>query len=112
MSFGEQETSFADNADMTDDQHKPEDTGQGETSASQSVIRNPQSALDTFRPDPPTPPLHRLAVRTPFAVGPVNVYVVEDAEHGLTLVDTGPNTDEAWADLEAGLAARGQRVAD
>jgi glyoxylase-like metal-dependent hydrolase (beta-lactamase superfamily II) len=64
-----------------------------------------------FRPDPPTPPLHRLEVHTPFAVGPVNVYVVEDADHGLTLIDTGPNTDAAWADLEAGLAARGHRVA-
>jgi glyoxylase-like metal-dependent hydrolase (beta-lactamase superfamily II) len=64
----------------------------------------------SFRPDPPTAPLHRLEIRTPFAVGTANVYVVEDDP--LTLVDTGPNTPEAWADLEAGLAGLGYGVSD
>ena len=97
-------------ADVSDEQ-EPEDADQGGISED-SALRTPQSAIDEFRPDPPTAPLHRLEVRTPFAVGPVNVYVVEDAAHGLTLVDTGPHTDDAWADLEAGLAGRGHRVGD
>jgi glyoxylase-like metal-dependent hydrolase (beta-lactamase superfamily II) len=63
-----------------------------------------------FRPDPPTPPLDRLEVRTPFAVGTANVYVSQAGP--LTLVDTGPDTPEAWADLEAGLARLGHRVSD
>src|SRR5438874_8491448 len=54
--------------------------------------------------------LHRLPLRTPFAVGTVNAYLIEGG--ALTLVDTGPATEEAWADLEAGLAGRGYRVAD
>ena len=32
--------------------------------------------------------IHRLAIPTPFAVGRVNVYMIEDDP--LTLVDTGP----------------------
>jgi hypothetical protein len=33
--------------------------------------------------------IHRLAIPTPFAVGRVNVYLIEDEP--LTLVDAGPN---------------------
>jgi glyoxylase-like metal-dependent hydrolase (beta-lactamase superfamily II) len=51
-----------------------------------------------------------LEIRTPFAVGTVNVYVAEDEV--LTLVDAGPNTPDAWADLEAGLARLGHAVGD
>jgi glyoxylase-like metal-dependent hydrolase (beta-lactamase superfamily II) len=67
---------------------------------------NPQPP--EFRPDPPPPPLHRLEVRTPFAVGTANVYVSQAGP--LTLVDTGPDTPEAWEDVESGLARLGHRV--
>lgn len=54
--------------------------------------------------------IHRLVIPTPFAVGPVNLYLVEDDP--LTLVDTGPNSGLALDELEQGLAARGRRVED
>src|SRR5438876_9586377 len=54
--------------------------------------------------------LQRLPLRTPFAVGAVNAYLL--AGEPLTLVDTGPATEEAWADLEAGLAGLGYGVGD
>jgi len=34
--------------------------------------------------------IHRLAIPTPFQVGRVNAYLIEDEP--LTLVDTGPNS--------------------
>jgi len=52
----------------------------------------------------------RIVVPTPWPVGPVNVYVLDDEP--LTLVDTGPATPEAMAAIEAGLAAHGRRVED
>lgn len=65
----------------------------------------------------PTPPSFELPpgvvvlpLPTPFAVGDVNVHLVEDAP--LTLVDAGPATAIALERLEAGLAARGHRVED
>lgn len=54
--------------------------------------------------------LVRIAIPTPFAVGDVNVHLVESSP--LTLVDTGPATALALEALEAGLAARGHRVED
>lgn len=54
--------------------------------------------------------LHRITIPTPFPVGPVNVYLLEGPEP--TLVDTGPNTDEAMAALRAGLDAHGYTLAD
>jgi glyoxylase-like metal-dependent hydrolase (beta-lactamase superfamily II) len=52
----------------------------------------------------------RIVLPTPFPVGPVNVYVIEDEP--LTLVDTGP-VDAASRDvLEAGLAQLGHAVED
>jgi glyoxylase-like metal-dependent hydrolase (beta-lactamase superfamily II) len=60
-----------------------------------------------WRPDGPLPPITRLELRTPFKMGPVNSYVV-DADP-LTLVDCGPLTEDAWADLQAGLARLGRR---
>lgn len=54
--------------------------------------------------------IHRIAVPTPFAVGRINTYLVEDDP--LTLVDAGPNSGTALTELEAGLAARGHRVED
>lgn len=54
--------------------------------------------------------LYCIAIPTPFPVGPVNVYLLVDRE--LTLVDTGPNTDEAMAVLRTSLAAYGYTLAD
>jgi glyoxylase-like metal-dependent hydrolase (beta-lactamase superfamily II) len=38
--------------------------------------------------------IHCITLPTPFAVGDVNVYLIESDK--LTLVDTGPKTEEAW----------------
>jgi len=54
--------------------------------------------------------IHCLAVPTPFAVGAVNAYLVEDEP--LTLVDCGPNSATALADLERFLDEHGRTVAD
>jgi len=56
------------------------------------------------------PGVHRLAIPTPFAVGRVNCYLIDDDP--LTLVDTGPNSGTSLTELEAGLAAHGRRVED
>jgi glyoxylase-like metal-dependent hydrolase (beta-lactamase superfamily II) len=54
--------------------------------------------------------IHRIAVPTPFAVGRVNLYLVEDTP--LTLFDTGPNSGTSLDALERGLAERGHVVED
>ena len=54
--------------------------------------------------------VHCLAVPTPFAVGRVNCYLVEDDP--LTLVDAGPNSATSLTSLEAALEAHGHRVED
>jgi glyoxylase-like metal-dependent hydrolase (beta-lactamase superfamily II) len=52
----------------------------------------------------------RLAIPTPFQVGRVNAYLIEDSP--LTLVDSGPNSAKALDELEQALAARGHAVED
>ncbi len=54
--------------------------------------------------------VHCLAVPTPFAVGRVNCYLVEDDP--LTLLDAGPNSATSLTALEAALSAHGHRVED
>jgi glyoxylase-like metal-dependent hydrolase (beta-lactamase superfamily II) len=54
--------------------------------------------------------VHALAVPTPFAVGRVNCYLVEDDP--LTLVDAGPNSATSLTTLEAALAEHGRRIED
>ena len=54
--------------------------------------------------------VHRIELPTPFPVGPVNAYLLDGTP--LTLVDTGPKTEEAQQALEAGLAGAGRRVED
>jgi glyoxylase-like metal-dependent hydrolase (beta-lactamase superfamily II) len=54
--------------------------------------------------------IHRLAIPTPFMVGHVNAYLIEDSP--LTLVDSGPNSAKALDELEQALAARGHAVED
>jgi glyoxylase-like metal-dependent hydrolase (beta-lactamase superfamily II) len=54
--------------------------------------------------------VHRLAIPTPFQVGRVNAYLIEDDP--LTLIDSGPNSAKALDELEQALAARGHAVED
>jgi glyoxylase-like metal-dependent hydrolase (beta-lactamase superfamily II) len=54
--------------------------------------------------------IHCVPVPTPFAVGRVNCYLVDDDP--LTLVDAGPNSGTSLTVLEAGLAEHGRRVED
>ncbi len=54
--------------------------------------------------------VHCLPVPTPFAVGRVNCYLIDDDP--LTLVDSGPNSGTSLTALEAALAEHGRRVED
>jgi glyoxylase-like metal-dependent hydrolase (beta-lactamase superfamily II) len=54
--------------------------------------------------------IHRLALPTPFLVGRVNCFLIEDDP--LTLLDTGPNSGKSLDELEQALAARGHRIED
>jgi glyoxylase-like metal-dependent hydrolase (beta-lactamase superfamily II) len=54
--------------------------------------------------------IHCLPIPTPFAVGRVNCYLIEDDP--LTLVDVGPNSGKSLDELEAALRARGRRIED
>ena len=65
-------------------------------------------------PDPFAPAaaagIHRLAIPTPFAVGRVNVYLIDDDP--LTLVDAGPNSGTSFDELTRGIAGLGHRLED
>ena len=54
--------------------------------------------------------IHRLAIPTPFAVGRVNVYLVEDEP--LTLIDAGPNSGTSLDELQRGIAGLGHSLED
>jgi glyoxylase-like metal-dependent hydrolase (beta-lactamase superfamily II) len=54
--------------------------------------------------------IHRLPVPTPFRVGAVNCYLIDDDP--LTLVDVGPNSGRSLAALEDLLREHGRRVED
>jgi glyoxylase-like metal-dependent hydrolase (beta-lactamase superfamily II) len=54
--------------------------------------------------------IHRITIPTPFAVGRVNVYLIEDDP--LTLVDAGPNSGTSFDELTNGLAALGHSLED
>jgi glyoxylase-like metal-dependent hydrolase (beta-lactamase superfamily II) len=54
--------------------------------------------------------IRRIAIPTPFAVGRVNVYLIEDEP--LTLVDAGPNSGTSLDELERGVAALGYALQD
>ena len=51
-----------------------------------------------------------IALPTPFLVGDVNVYLIDDEP--LTLIDTGPKTPEAVKALRASLARHGVKLSD
>lgn len=54
--------------------------------------------------------IHRLAIPTPFQVGRINAYLIEDDP--LTLIDSGPNSGKALDELEQALARHGRRIED
>jgi glyoxylase-like metal-dependent hydrolase (beta-lactamase superfamily II) len=54
--------------------------------------------------------IHLMAVPTPFLVGRVNCYLLEDDP--LTLIDTGPNSGKSLDELEQALAQLGHRIED
>jgi glyoxylase-like metal-dependent hydrolase (beta-lactamase superfamily II) len=54
--------------------------------------------------------IHCIPIPTPFAVGRVNTYLIEDEP--LTLVDAGPNSGRSLDELESQLHARGHRLED
>jgi glyoxylase-like metal-dependent hydrolase (beta-lactamase superfamily II) len=54
--------------------------------------------------------IHRISVPTPFYVGPVNVYLIE--EDPLTLIDAGPRADSSLEALRSGLAKLGYKFSD
>jgi len=64
----------------------------------------PEQALD----EAAAAGIHCLSIPTPFLVGRVNCYLIEDDP--LTLVDCGPNSGKALDELEQALAAHGRTV--
>jgi glyoxylase-like metal-dependent hydrolase (beta-lactamase superfamily II) len=54
--------------------------------------------------------IHRLAIPTPFAVGRVNCYLIDDDP--LTLVDAGPNSGSSLDELQRQLARLGHSIDD
>jgi glyoxylase-like metal-dependent hydrolase (beta-lactamase superfamily II) len=54
--------------------------------------------------------IHRLAIPTPFAVGRVNCYLIDDEP--LTLVDAGPNSGRALDELQRALEQHGKAIED
>jgi glyoxylase-like metal-dependent hydrolase (beta-lactamase superfamily II) len=56
------------------------------------------------------PGIYQISIPTPFAVGPVNVYLIEGDY--LTLVDAGPKSPEAWEALETGIQNCGYEISD
>jgi glyoxylase-like metal-dependent hydrolase (beta-lactamase superfamily II) len=54
--------------------------------------------------------IHALRIPTPFAVGRVNAYLIEDDP--LTLVDSGPNSGRALDELHHQLAEHGRSIDD
>ena len=54
--------------------------------------------------------IHRLSIPTPFMVGRVNAYLIEDSP--LTLIDSGPNSAKALDELEQQLRELGHEIED
>jgi glyoxylase-like metal-dependent hydrolase (beta-lactamase superfamily II) len=52
--------------------------------------------------------IHRLSIPTPFAVGRVNCYLIDDEP--LTLIDTGPNSGKALDELDIALREHGHTI--
>src|SRR5258708_9328579 len=56
------------------------------------------------------PGLDAIALPTPFEIGDVNAYLAEG--DALTLIDCGVDTEESYAALMSGLAAKGYEIRD
>jgi len=75
---------------------------------------DPAGAVTTDGPEKPLSDrltdqgIHRIAVPTPFLVGRVNCYLIEDEP--LTLVDTGPNSGKSLDELERALQGLGHSI--
>jgi glyoxylase-like metal-dependent hydrolase (beta-lactamase superfamily II) len=54
--------------------------------------------------------IEKLVIPTPFPVGPINIYLIVDDP--ITLVDTGPKTDQAFAALREQLRELGFKIED
>lgn len=54
--------------------------------------------------------VERFEIPTPFSIGPVNSYLF--AGDGVTLLDPGPATHEAYAEIETNVARHGYAVTD
>ncbi len=54
--------------------------------------------------------IRRLTIPTPFQVGAVNAYLIEDSP--LTLVDAGPRSEDSLEELERSLAELGHAIED
>jgi glyoxylase-like metal-dependent hydrolase (beta-lactamase superfamily II) len=54
--------------------------------------------------------IHAIPLPTPFLVGRVNCYLIEDEP--LTLIDTGPNSGKSLDELEQALADHGRAIED
>lgn len=74
--------------------------------ATHNVVMTPSAALASAA----AAGIHRIVLPTPFGIGPVNAYLIEDDP--LVLVDCGPNVGTTLGVLEEGLAQRGHRLAD
>src|SRR6056297_3645165 len=61
-------------------------------------VTGSQTVLLFGRPNGPRM-FSRLSIPTPFQVGPVNAYLA-----GRTIIDPGPDSEESWEALAAGLA--------
>lgn len=47
--------------------------------------------------------VYSVTVPTPFAVGPVNIFIIKDGNKTM-MIDAGPKTDEAWEELQEAFA--------
>lgn len=56
------------------------------------------------------PHVHRIELATPFAVGSINCYMIEGKP--LTIIDTGPKSEEALEGLRTGLQNLGYEIGD
>ena len=68
------------------------------------------SARGGARAPPARPGSSGSQIPTPFAVGRVNCYLIEDEP--LTLVDTGPNSGKSLDELQRQLADAGHSIED
>jgi glyoxylase-like metal-dependent hydrolase (beta-lactamase superfamily II) len=88
---------------------KGDEESREDAAARDAAVGGAPSAEDSLRAAAAVG-IHRLAIPTPFQVGRVNAYLIEDSP--LTLLDSGPNSAKALDELEQALAAVGHAVED